>query len=169
MNLFEIFLKSKKVQKTLITKPGEEGFSLVELVVVIAVLAILAAVAIPAFNGIQNDAKASAVKSGMANGIKECLVKEARGADLKFADTKAFQGEYNSYKEFKEWDTVATATGASVAGECMAVKAIPQNAYATILPELFMAIDGEGKVYKACELETTGDWNSSTYTNEYCW
>ena len=100
MTLLENFLKSKKVQKTLATKPGEEGFSLVELVVVIAVLAILAAVAIPAFNGIQMDARASAVKSGMANGIKECLVLEARGRsgnDLAFNQAKAFQGEYNNY------------------------------------------------------------------------
>ena len=46
MTLIEVFLKNKRVQKTLSTKPGEEGFSLIELVVVIAVLAILSAVAI---------------------------------------------------------------------------------------------------------------------------
>ena len=79
MTAFKTYLNSRKVQKVLSKKPGEEGFSLIELVVVIAVLAILAAVAIPAFNGIQNDARASAVKSGMANGIKECLVQQARG------------------------------------------------------------------------------------------
>ena len=41
MTLLENYLKSKRVQKALSTKRGEEGFSLVELVVVIAVLAIL--------------------------------------------------------------------------------------------------------------------------------
>ena len=40
-----------------------EGFSLVELVVVIAVLAIFSAVAIPAFIGLRNNAKVSAVKN----------------------------------------------------------------------------------------------------------
>ena len=50
MTLLENFLKSKRAKKVLSTKPGEEGFSLVELVVVIAVLAILSAVAVPAYN-----------------------------------------------------------------------------------------------------------------------
>ena len=100
MTALKVYLNSKKVQKVLSTRPGEEGFSLIELVVVIAVLAILAAVAIPAFNGIQNDARASAAKSGMANGIKECLVLQARGkegSDLSFGKAKAFNGEYKGY------------------------------------------------------------------------
>ena len=94
------YLNSKKVKEVLSRRPGDEGFSLIELVVVIAVLAILAAVAIPAFNGIQMDARASAVKSGMANGIKECLVLEARGkegSELDFDQAKAFQGDYKNY------------------------------------------------------------------------
>ena len=100
MTAFKSYLNSKKVKRVLSTRPGDEGFSLIELVVVIAVLAILAAVAIPAFNGIQNDARASAVKSGMANGIKECLVLQARGdTTLAFADAKAFAGDYNGYDE----------------------------------------------------------------------
>ena len=77
MTLIENFLKSKRVQKTLTTKPGEEGFSLVELVVVIAVLAILSAVAVPAFVGVQANARASAVKNGLVNGVKECVVRDA--------------------------------------------------------------------------------------------
>ena len=64
----------EQIQKALKTKPGEEGFSLVELVVVIAVLAILSAVAIPAFVGVQANARASAVKNGLVNGVKECVV-----------------------------------------------------------------------------------------------
>ena len=74
MTALKAYLNSRKVQKVLSKRPGEDGFSLIELVVVIAVLAILAAIAIPAFNGIQNDAKASAVKSGMANLIHPKLL-----------------------------------------------------------------------------------------------
>ena len=98
MTILENYLKSKKVQKALTTKPGEEGFSLVELVVVIAVLAILSAVAIPAFVGVQANARASAVKNALVNGIKECVVVAADNrttsfdAAQSFANAAAFQG-----------------------------------------------------------------------------
>ena len=103
MTLIENFLKTKKVQKALTTKPGEEGFSLVELVVVIAVLAILSAVAVPAFVGVQANARASAVKNGLANGIKECVVRDADNQTTAFADAQAFQGNYSGYTLAK-WD-----------------------------------------------------------------
>ena len=99
MIILENYLKSKRVQKALSTKPGEEGFSLVELVIVIAVLAILSAVAIPAFNNVQDNAKASAVQNGLVNGLKECAVRDAENeTDLtfnsvaSFYDTAAFRG-----------------------------------------------------------------------------
>ena len=99
MNILDNYLKSKRVQKALKTKPGEEGFSLVELVVVIAVLAILSAVAIPAFTNVQANARASAVQNGMVNGLKECAVREAENEqDLtwdsvaSFSDINAFRG-----------------------------------------------------------------------------
>ncbi len=90
MNILENYLKSVKVQKTLNTRPGDEGFSLVELVVVIAVLAILSAVAIPAFVGVQANARASAVKNGLVNGVKECVVLDADNKDTFFADAQSF-------------------------------------------------------------------------------
>ncbi len=90
MNILENYLKSVKVQKTLNTRPGDEGFSLVELVVVIAVLAILSAVAIPAFVGVQANARASAVKNGLVNGVKECVVLDADNKDTDFLDAQSF-------------------------------------------------------------------------------
>ena len=99
MTILQNYLKSKRVQKALSTKPGEEGFSLVELVVVIAVLAILSAVAIPAFTNVQANARASAVQNGLVNGIKECFVKQAEGTAapvfndaVSFTDIDAFRG-----------------------------------------------------------------------------
>ena len=99
MTILENYLKSIKVQKVLNTKPGEEGFSLVELVVVIAVLAILSAVAIPAFVGVQANARASAVKNGLVNGIKECVVRAADNKTTLFADAQSFAnaGAYQGY------------------------------------------------------------------------
>ena len=73
------FLKNKKVQQTLAMRPGDEGFSLIELVVVVAVLAILAAIAIPSFTSINNKARASAAANTVATTAKECAVKYANG------------------------------------------------------------------------------------------
>ena len=176
MNTLTNYLNSKKVREVLSKRPGDEGFSLIELVVVIAVLAILAAVAIPAFNGIQMDARASAVKSGMANGIKECLVLEARGktgAGLLFNQAKAFQGEYNNY--------TLSAWGAKT-NTCMGVKAVPSTLYNTTLPVLYMYVDGNGAVEKGCAagnnitpnppiLNANTNWavNPGTPFDSYCW
>tara|TARA_Y100001970_G_C14255367_1_gene874937 strand:- start:5870 stop:6364 length:495 start_codon:yes stop_codon:yes gene_type:complete len=90
MTFLENYLKTPKVQQILTKKPGEEGFSLVELVVVIAVLAILSAVAIPAFVGVQANARASAVKNGLVNGVKECVVRAADNSTTNFADAQSF-------------------------------------------------------------------------------
>ena len=106
MLILENYLKSIKVQKVLNTKPGEEGFSLVELVVVIAVLAILSAVAIPAFVGVQANARASAVKNALVNGVKECVVRSADNRTTLFAEAQSFAnaGAYQGY-------TIGAVTG----------------------------------------------------------
>jgi len=96
--LASAYLNSSKVKKVLSTKPGEEGFSLIELVVVIAVLAILSAVAIPAFQGVQANGKASAVKNALVNGVKECSVRDADDAGTTFKDAQSFQGSLSGYK-----------------------------------------------------------------------
>jgi prepilin-type N-terminal cleavage/methylation domain-containing protein len=94
MTLLHSYLKQPKVQKVLNRKPGEEGFSLIELVVVIAVLAILSAVAIPAFVGVQDNAQAAAVKNGLVNGIKECVVRQANmETNLDFDSVQSFSND----------------------------------------------------------------------------
>ena len=90
MTILSNYLKSKRVQKVLTTKPGEEGFSLIELVVVIAVLAILSAVAIPSFTNVQANARASAVQNGLVNGIKECFVNQAEDSSTAFSSARSF-------------------------------------------------------------------------------
>ena len=127
MIILENYLKSKRVQKALSTKPGEEGFSLVELVIVIAVLAILSAVAIPAFNNVQNNAKASAVQNGLVNGLKECAVKDAEGAastDMHFEDVASF-ADVNAFRGFTLAALAAGAGGGNDRGanSCYAAQA----------------------------------------------
>jgi len=73
----QAYLASPKTRKVLSRKPGDEGFSLIELVVVVAVLAILAAIAIPAFTSINANAAQAAAKNTIAQIAKECAVKEA--------------------------------------------------------------------------------------------
>ena len=138
MHILDNYLKSKRVQKALTTKPGEEGFSLVELVIVIAVLAILSAVAIPAFNNVQDNAKASAVQNGLVNGLKECAVKDAEGAaaaDMQFADVASF-ADVNAFRGFTLVALAANAGGGNDRGgdSCYAAQATgdPGNATFTI-------------------------------------
>ena len=77
MSLIASYLGQPKVKKILSRKPGEQGFSLIELVVVVAVLAILAAIAIPAFTSISEKARASAAANTVATIVKECATKIA--------------------------------------------------------------------------------------------
>ena len=147
MTIIENYLKSKKVQKTLTTKPGEEGFSLVELVVVIAVLAILSAVAIPAFTNVQANARAAAVQNGMVNGLKECAVREAENeSDLGFDSVASFSN-VNAFRGF----TLRAYTDSDRGNDsCYAVEAIsnPDGQNATF--SVYLDPDS-GAAVKACD------------------
>ena len=84
MTLLSAYLSKSKVKKVLSTKPGQEGFSLIELVVVVAVLAILSAIAIPNFTNISDKARAAAASNTLATIAKECAVKLADPGDGTF-------------------------------------------------------------------------------------
>lgn len=85
--LLKNYLTSPVVQRTLARKPGEEGFSLIELVVVVAVLAILAAIAIPQFSQLSDDARLNSAKSVIANMYKECEFNKARKGTGEHSDS----------------------------------------------------------------------------------
>ena len=77
MTTFYAYLNSPRARKALSKKPGEEGFSLIELVVVVAVLAVLSAIAIPSFMSIADKARSAAAANTVATVAKECAVKIA--------------------------------------------------------------------------------------------
>ena len=143
MTILQNYLKNKRVQKALSTKPGEEGFSLIELVVVIAVLAILSAVAIPAFNGVQANARASAAKNGLVNIVKECIVlaTDTDTTNDTFSSSTTANGTFNGY-------TITNTAGTPTAvGSCYSATATPDNASESTFTIL---LNADGSSTKTC-------------------
>ncbi len=166
MTILENYLKSKKVQKVLKTKPGEEGFSLVELVVVIAVLAILSAVAIPAFNNVTASARASAVQNAMVNGLKECSVRETQGDSVLFSDATSFSNP-TAFRGFVLGEM--TLNGNNGGDSCFAVTATSdpqtQNSNFTIYID-----DATGAAIKTCTNATkAGCVDDGSGNGTYTW
>ncbi len=117
MTSLKAYLNSPKARKALSTKPGEEGFSLIELVVVVAVLAALSAIAIPSFTNISMKAKATAAANTVANVAKSCAVKFAADDPSKTFPAVTLDG-YASFSIVQGTGASATSstTNCSTAG-----------------------------------------------------
>lgn len=79
MSLLTAYLSRPATQRVLSKKPGQKGFTLIELVVVIAILAVLIVVALPNFQGVTDDAAAAAGKKHLVDAFTQCEVARTRG------------------------------------------------------------------------------------------
>ena len=79
MNLLLAYVGSPRFRRAMRSKPGQKGFSLIELIIAVAVIAILSAAVLPQFANQSVKAANATAKDIIANAVKECGAKMADG------------------------------------------------------------------------------------------
>ena len=147
MTALQSYLASPKIKRVLNRRPGEEGFSLIELVVVVAVLAILSAVAIPNFLSVSQDGQIAAAKNTLATIIKECTSNDVKGKGTKIGEVQSALASLNGYEL---QDSAGSKVASTTATSCYGAKAIDKD---NILPNLEISFaTGTGATSKKCTL-----------------
>ncbi len=143
MLLIQAYLQNPSTRRVLSRKPGQKGFSLIELVVVIAVLAVLTAIALPNFLGVSDDATGRSAQQAAITAFKECQVAKARGqanANSTF-QTPAITG-FKIFASDRTADTLAGITG--VVGGAPATQAAAASASGTNAADSTSCFTGTG-------------------------
>ena len=131
MSLLKAYLHKPSTQRVLNSKPGDKGFSLIELVVVVAVLAILAAIAVPQFSQMNERAANAAAQTNLKNAFKECTYALNMGNTLTYSEFT--DDAYFSYTSGTSCGTAAspatlsattTASHSSGAGNAITINAL---------------------------------------------
>ena len=182
MTILQAYLQSPKTRRALSKRPGEKGFSLIELVVVVAILAILAAVALPNFLGVSKDGQIAAAKNTLATVLKECSVKETRTGNATFgtsgltgsdAAIQAATANLNGYTLSHSGDPAAAAIPATAinlaaggvgnAESCYTITAVPTST--GTLPAFTASFDpATGQTTKSCHGRTNATYLEGCYT-----
>lgn len=167
MTLLQAYLSNPRTRRVLSKKPGQAGFSLIELVVVIAVLAILAVVALPNFTGVTNSASAQAMKTGLSDIFKQCEVMRARQTPLanRLVDpplvSEVTFAPLNGGGQITCAGAANTATGS---GTTAVISAVPTTGGGLVGVVPSFAI-GSGNGVKYCN--QVNDYGCNTVTNRW--
>lgn len=149
MSLLKAYLQQPSTQRILGRKPGEMGFSLIELVVVVAVLAILAAVAIPNFLSVSKDGQIAAAKNTLATIVKECTSNDLKGKGTKIGEVQSALAKLNGYNI---QDSAGSAVTTATATSCYTAKTVDPDG---VLPSFEIGFDTTtGATSKQCTLQT---------------